>query len=827
MPPANLENAYVASSCNRTSKSVDCSPTGLVCFASCHSVIIYKHYDKVDSGGKVIQVLTGHTKRVNSVQWVKGSPPKAQLISVSADSTANLWTLNEDGFFTQTLTLKGHADSITVIDALYVKPKSESGCGRIVIFTASNDSIIKIWTVSNTSDVDCQTIDLKNRLCLSASLAFLPGTSRILAAFATDDCKINLYISSADEDKKDFVPAEALIGHEDWVQSLDFTVDTNKDLILASGSQDTTVRLWRFSRKKENEKINLDELRVEEKVIKVDEKTSFVITADSVLSGHEGWVYGVHWNNSNQKEGSGSKLQLLTSSMDKTLIVWESDESSDVWLEVVRLGEVGGNTLGFRGGKFGPNGDFILAYSYHGAFHVWRSAENGKRWDPDVVIGGHFDEVTDLQWDPKGAYLLSVSQDQTTRLHAPWVRHSEKEQQQVVWHELGRPQVHGYNLSCIAAISRTKFASGAEEKVVRTFAAPSNFLKNFKSLSNIDLQEGLRDGDSVAINPLGASVPALGLSNKAVYKSEETKTDLETDKNNYPEAYFSPLDLKQPPTEEDLVQNTLWPEIQKLYGHGYEIFSLAASHDGSILASACKATSTEHAAIILWDTRTWKRIESLVSHSLTITQLSFSPNDLYLLSVSRDRDWSLFKRSKSESSDVHFELFAKTGGKKGIHTRIIWCCSWGHDSKIFCTGSRDSKAVVWSVAESMQEEVSTLSDKVSSVLMLNNESITSCSIAPGYVGGTGSYLIALGCESGYINLYLWSVAAKWSPLQTLKGSESHTLTVKKLAFRPVFGEAGKDSKDNDKILQLASAGSDHLVRVYTLFLEKLISGVNS
>lgn len=125
--------------------------------------------------------------------------------------------------------------------------------------------------------------------------------------------------------------------------------------------------------------------------------------------------------------------------------------------------------------------------------------------------------------------------------------------------------------------------------------------------------------------------------------------------------------------------------------------------------------------------------------------------------------------AESESSDIHFELFAKTGGKKGIHTRIIWCCSWGHDSKIFCTGSRDSKAVVWSVAESMQEEVSTLSDKVSSVLMLNNESITSCSIAPGYVGGTGSYLIALGCESGHINLYLWSVAAKWSPLQTLKG----------------------------------------------------------
>lgn len=50
------------------------------------------------------------------------------------------------------------------------------------------------------------------------------------------------------------------------------------------------------------------------------------------------------------------------------------------------------------------------------------------------------------------------------------------------------------------------------------------------------------------------------------------------------------------------MQNTLWPEAQKLYGHGYEIYSLAARYDGVVLASACKATSPEHAAIILWYT---------------------------------------------------------------------------------------------------------------------------------------------------------------------------------------------------------------------------------
>lgn len=58
--------------------------------------------------------------------------------------------------------------------------------------------------------------------------------------------------------------------------------------------------------------------------------------------------------------------------------------------------------------------------------------------------------------------------------------------------------------------------------------------------------------------------------------------------------------FSEPPTEETLLQNTLWPEIQKLYGHGYEVFSLAGSPDGKFLASACKSTKPEHAAILLW-----------------------------------------------------------------------------------------------------------------------------------------------------------------------------------------------------------------------------------
>ena len=76
----------------------------------------------------------------------------------------------------------------------------------------------------------------------------------------------------------------------------------------------------------------------------------------------------------------------------------------------------------------------------------------------------------------------------------------------------------------------------------------------------------------------GASVPSLGLSNKAVFEGDKTRNEEEDRhvKDLYPDHYFTAEDYSRPPTEEALAQNTLWPELQKLYGHGYEIFSLAS-----------------------------------------------------------------------------------------------------------------------------------------------------------------------------------------------------------------------------------------------------------
>ena len=76
----------------------------------------------------------------------------------------------------------------------------------------------------------------------------------------------------------------------------------------------------------------------------------------------------------------GSKC-LLSSSMDKSLIIWKLDEGgTGLWLESARLGGVGGHAGGFYGGCWSPDGDSIIAHSFTGGLYMWNLKQVG--WSP-------------------------------------------------------------------------------------------------------------------------------------------------------------------------------------------------------------------------------------------------------------------------------------------------------------------------------------------------------------------------------------------------------------------------------------------------------------
>ena len=69
---------------------------------------------------------------------------------------------------------------------------------------------------------------------------------------------------------------------------------------------------------------------------------------------------------------------------------------------------------------------------------------------------------------------------------------------------------------------------------------------------------------------VGANVPALGLSNKAITE-ENVEHDIDSHSDNRFQTHFRDMELKNwsalasPPLEYDLINGTLWPEVEKLY----------------------------------------------------------------------------------------------------------------------------------------------------------------------------------------------------------------------------------------------------------------------
>jgi elongator complex protein 2 len=57
------------------------------------------------------------------------------------------------------------------------------------------------------------------------------------------------------------------------------------------------------------------------------------------------------------------------------------------------------------------------------------------------------------------------------------------------WHEVGRPQIHGYDLLGVASLDPLRFVSVADEKVSRVFGAPRGFVKTMRGLGVADLEE--------------------------------------------------------------------------------------------------------------------------------------------------------------------------------------------------------------------------------------------------------------------------------------------------------------------------------------------------
>ncbi|KAK4789130.1 hypothetical protein SAY86_020449 [Trapa natans] len=659
---------------------------------------------------------------------------------------------------------------------------------------------------------------------VAISLSELPGSSgKIVVAMGGLDNKIHLYCG--DRTGK-FIHACEIKGHADWIRSLDFSLpvcidDESSSLLLVSSAQDRAIRIWKIALRdmaSNNERASsIDEINLESYIkgpVLIAGSYSYQISLESLLIGHEDWVYSVEWQpptfSSTERASFFQPLSLLSASMDKTMMIWKPEKTTGIWMNVVTVGELSHCALGFYGGHWSPNGDSILAHGYGGSFHHWKNVGTDMdNWKPQRVPSGHFAMVTDIAWARSGEYILSVSHDQTTRVFAPW----EQDASLPNWHEIARPQVHGHDISCVTIIKgkgNHRFVSGAEEKVSRVFEAPLSFLKTLNHATS--KVYGFPEDGQTDMQILGANMSALGLSQKPIYVQathahevpERTGTDGLDSFETIPDAV--PVVLTEPPIEDQLAWHTLWPESHKLYGHGNELYSICCDHEGKLLASSCKAQSAMVAEIWLWQVGSWKAVGRLHSHSLTVTQMEFSHDNKMLLAVSRDRQFSVFLINRTESGEVTHLLLSR----QEAHKRIIWTCSWNPFGHEFATGSRDKTVKIWAVkGDSSVKHISTLPQFSSSVTALS------------WVGldrGQNSGLLAVGMENGHIALWGLRVGrtkGAEAPVISLSLAAQldhlmcHVSTVNRLTWR-------SSEEEDSRTLQLASCGADQCVRVFEI-----------
>lgn len=359
--------------------------------------------------------------------------------------------------------------------------------------------------------------------------------------------------------------------------------------------------------------------------------------------------------------------------------------------------------------------------------------------------------------------------------------------------------------------------SGADEKIVRVFDAPKVVVGGLKTLAGVD---DLGDENE---RPMAAMVPPLGLSNRTI--ANEVEADSLQPDTNDPFAALPTLpanfDLnRHPPLEEQLLGSTLWPETDKLYGHSFELIAIAAAHVTPLIATACKASSPEHAGIRFYSSRTWKPVGAvLAGHALTITRVRFSRSDEWVVSVSRDRTWRVWGRREG-GGEGEFEA---RGVGKG-HARIVWDVCWAGDDAFFATASRDktvSGACSGSSRSCLADEgclfaqakvwALTGTDKWECAATLKFDEAATA-VAAALIQAKSLHLLAVGLENGEVHLFTSPVGgavAEWTAWAVLGTDVAHVLSVTSLEFCP-------QAEEGEGVVRLASGSEDRSVRVFEL-----------
>ena len=430
------------------------------------------------------------------------------------------------------------------------------------------------------------------------------------------------------------------------ISSVAFSSDGTK---IASGSSDSTIRLWDLASGKELSVLRGHESEVVSVAFSPDGKTLASGSDDksiriwdiasakelSVLRGHKSGVTSVAFGSDGTKLASGS--------YDKSIRLWDIASAKE-------LSMLAGHESLVTSIAFSPAGRELASSGGDGTIRLWDIAAT---LELAVLKSG---SVRSFAFSPDGSKIASAGDDWTIRL---WDLSIGRELSVLRGHK-------SWVTSVVFSPDGTMLASESDDKTIRLWDLASG-----KELSVLGGQESWVT--SVVFSPDGKTI-AFGSDDNSIriwdIANGKELTLLTGHESLVTSIAFSP-DGKSLASGSDDQSIRIWDiasgkETSVLTGHESLITSLAFNPDGTKLASA-----GDDWTIRIWDIASGKQISELTGHESLVTSVAFSPDGTTLASGSIDstiRFWDLARKTElavldNETDSRRFVAFSPDGSR--------------------------------------------------------------------------------------------------------------------------------------------------------------------
>ena len=522
---------------------------------------------------KPLSLLIGHTDYVWAVEY---SADGKILASGSSDGTIRIW----DPQTTKNITvLTGHQNGVTHI--------AISGDSQMLASVGADEKFVRLWNLNTHKPI----ADLKGKFNTIRSLAYSPDSDIIAAG----DFDGTVTLFSTKEKRR----ITSLVGHNlapsditepGSVLTLAFSPDGET---LASGSRDTTIRLWNTK------------------------TTHHKVT----LTGHGGRITTVVFSSDGKTIASGA-----------TYTHWNSDSSIRLWdaktgkhLRTIKTPDL------VRMLAFSPDNETLASININSDIHIWNTNTGELKANLTKQRGKSNSEPISVF--PDGKKEIYENDDGTYTLLDVETGHQ-------------KPFLKGLNPSLSLLISLSSQATQKQQLVLKyspdgkTLAIKDN---KFVVLWDIEtdthkgtLSEDLEYFSSMKFSPNGQFLAISADKTVHLWNTETAKqiAAYTSEKNNQNDFHvFSPDStlLATPAKDPKMVQlwstETGYPKFL-LTGHSWGASSVIFSPDGNNLVSSSSKA-------FLWDAKTGKRKASFMSPEGLSFSLRFTPDGSALVGYAK------------------------------------------------------------------------------------------------------------------------------------------------------------------------------------------------